>query len=237
MPTPINALLLDLDGTLLNTADDLVAALHTVQKTENVPLTDYPHARPQVPNGSLALVTVGFPQLNPNNPIHADSLEQHRLALIDAYAAQPFSDTPMLTHCFEGLEAALQTWEASQRPWGIVTNKPRALTEPLLKHFGFDQRISVLVCGDDLPTRKPKPDTLLHAAKQLNIAPEHCIYLGDDERDVTAAHAANMRILVAAYDYLPEGENPNNWQADGVLQHASDLTPALKTLESAHTDA
>jgi 2-phosphoglycolate phosphatase len=215
------ALLLDLDGTLIDTAIDLIESLQILLQRHGRERIDYALARPAVPNGSAAIVNVGFSDIT-----NADRLESLRLELLDIYRQQ-LTQNPNL---FAGLDEVLQAWEATGKPWGIVTNKPRFLTEPLLRHIRIDRRIAVLVCGDDLEQRKPHPLPLIYAAEQLGLAPQDCVYLGDDQRDVVACRAANMPVLVAAYDYIPAGENPTDWHADGLLEHPSQLLETIAAL-------
>lgn len=215
------ALLLDLDGTLIDTAIDLVESLQILLLRHGRKRITYDIARPAVPNGSAAIVRTGFGDIE-----DADEFEKLRLELLDIYQQQ-LTQNPDL---FAGLDEALQTWEATGKPWGIVTNKPRFLTEPLLQHIRIDRRIAVLVCGDDLEQRKPHPLPLIHAAEQLGLAPQNCVYLGDDQRDVIACRAANMPVLVAAYDYIPAGENPTDWHADGLVEHPSELLEKINTI-------
>lgn len=215
------ALLLDLDGTLIDTAIDLVGSLQILLTRHGRERIAYDIARPAVPNGSAAIVRTGFGDIE-----DADEFEKLRLELLDIYQQQ-LTQNPDL---FAGLDEALQTWEATGKPWGIVTNKPRFLTEPLLQHIRIDRRIAVLVCGDDLEQRKPHPLPLIHAAEQLGLAPQNCVYLGDDQRDVIACRAANMPVLVAAYDYIPAGEDPTDWHADGLVEHPSELLEKINTI-------
>ncbi|PIE36421.1 MAG: phosphoglycolate phosphatase [Gammaproteobacteria bacterium] len=216
-------LLLDLDGTLMDTAIDLVESVQILRQRHGRPRLPWATLRPAVPEGSAALVQAGFADIQ-----QPDTLETLREELLAIYQQQ-LSHNPVI---FDGLDGALQQWEASGKPWGIVTNKPRFLTEPLLQTIRIDQRIAVLVCGDDLPHCKPQPQPLLHAAAQLGIAAEHCVYLGDDRRDVIACRAANMPVLVAAYDYLPAGEDPADWDADGLLEQPAQLLAAIARIQS-----
>lgn len=220
---PTKTLLLDLDGTLIDTAIDLVESLQILLERHGRQRIDYDLARPAVPNGSAALVKVGFADIE-----DTEAFEALRLELLEIYQEQ-LKQNPKL---FDGLDGALKQWEATNKPWGIVTNKPRFLTEPLLDIAGITPRIAVLVCGDDLEQRKPHPLPLLHAADQLDLSPRDCIYLGDDQRDVVACRAANMPILVAAYDYIPAGENPANWHADGLVEQPSQLMEKIAAIAS-----
>lgn len=215
------ALLVDLDGTLIDTAIDLIESLQTLLQRHGRQRIDYGTARPAVPNGSAAIVKAGFSDVE-----DADEFEKLRLELLDIYQQQ-LKQNPDL---FAGLDDALKAWEGTGKPWGIVTNKPRFLTEPLLQHIRIDLRIAVLICGDDLEQRKPHPLPLQYAAQTLGLKPEECVYLGDDQRDVVACRAAHMPVLVAAYDYIPAGENPHDWNADGLVEHPSELLEKIDAI-------
>ena len=217
----IKALLLDLDGTLIDTAIDLVESLQMLLERHGRKRIDYDLARPAVPNGSAAIVKAGFGDLHDN-----EKLENLRVELLDIYQEQ-LKRNPKL---FDGLNKPLRDWESSGKPWGIVTNKPRFLTEPLLAITGIDSRIAILVCGDDLAQRKPHPLPLEYAADQLSLTPQECVYLGDDQRDVIACRAAGMPVLVAAYDYIPDGEDPTQWNADELVAHPSELLAKVSAI-------
>jgi N-acetyl-D-muramate 6-phosphate phosphatase len=107
--------------------------------------------------------------------------------------------------------------------WGIVTNKPAFLTDPLLAALKLDRRASCIVSGDTVAQRKPHPGSLLHAAQLIKCEPAHCLYVGDAERDVKAAHAAGMRVLIALFGYLADTDRPQDWQADGMINAPSEV--------------
>jgi 2-phosphoglycolate phosphatase len=121
------------------------------------------------------------------------------------------------TRLYAGLEGALQRLAANGIAWGVVTNKPGWLTEPLLERLHLRQRAAVVVSGDTLKARKPDPAPLLCAAERLGLAPAQCIYIGDAERDVLAARAAGMPVYVALFGYIPAQERPREWPANGWL--------------------
>jgi phosphoglycolate phosphatase len=124
---------------------------------------------------------------------------------------------------FPGAQALLEQLEHRGLRWGIVTNKPAALTEPLVAAFHLDTRAACVVSGDSMPRRKPHPDQLLHACVLADCSPQQAVYVGDAERDVQAAHAADMRAVVALYGYISTDEQPENWQADDLLEKPADL--------------
>ena len=115
---------------------------------------------------------------------------------------------------FEGIEALLEAIENAGSRWGIVTNKPEYLAVQLLPLLDWQRRCAVLVGGDTLPVRKPDPLPLLHAAGQLDLGPDDCVYVGDDERDILAARAARMPSIAALWGYRLHEDDPTTWQAD-----------------------
>jgi phosphoglycolate phosphatase len=124
---------------------------------------------------------------------------------------------------FAGLESVLAELEADAIPWGIVTNKPEWLTHPLLEQLGLAKRSAVVIGGDTLAQRKPHPLPLLEAARRIGVDPRQCVYVGDDERDIIAGRAAEMKTLVAAYGYIEDASAIAGWNADGVIERPVDL--------------
>ena len=203
----IRAVLFDLDGTLLDTAPDLIRALNQVRTEQHRPPLAYDLARTQVSHGSSGLIRLGFPDLT------GEPLETLRLRLLAIYSAQLADETTL----FEGCEELLRALISRNMAWGIVTNKPGFLTTPLLATLGLDTRAGCVVSGDTLPQRKPHPAPLLLAASQLSLPPQACLYVGDAERDVQSAHAAGMPVLVARYGYLGPADDPDSWGPDAHI--------------------
>jgi phosphoglycolate phosphatase len=204
---PIGAVLFDLDGTLLDTAPDMIHALNRVRAEQGEAPLPFDLARTQVSHGSSGLIRLAFPHLN------AEPLEKLRLRLLDLYSARLAEDTAL----FPGCETVLQGLAARGLSWGIVTNKPAFLTEPLLTALRLDVRAGCVVSGDTLPQRKPHPAPLLHAAALLALPAKRCLYVGDAERDVQSARAANMAVLVARYGYLGPADDPDAWAPDAHI--------------------
>jgi phosphoglycolate phosphatase len=127
------------------------------------------------------------------------------------------------TELFPGIEPVLDELERLGLPWGVVTNKPGWLTDPLLSSLGLDRRASCVVSGDTVAERKPHPLPLLHAAALVGVAPEHCVYVGDAERDIQAGRAAGMTTVVAAYGYISADEDPAAWQPTGIVTDPGEL--------------
>ena len=207
MIAPIRAVLFDLDGTLLDTAPDLVSALNAVRVEQGRDPLPFDLARTQVSHGSSGLIRLGFPDLA------GDPLEALRLRLLDVYSLH----LAVGTRLFDGCQQVLDFLAARHMPWGIVTNKPAFLTQPLLFSLKLDQLAACVVSGDTLPQRKPHPAPLQLAASQLHIEPAQCLYVGDAERDVQSARAAGMPVLVARYGYLGPTDDPEAWGPDGHI--------------------
>ncbi len=207
------ALLLDLDGTLLDTAPDMGGALNRLREENGLAPLPAPAIRPVVSHGSARLVSLGFPAAT------GDEYERLRMRFLDIYALNLADHTSL----FPGAETLLAELERLGRPWGIVTNKPGWLTDPLLKALDLDRRAACVVSGDSLPERKPHPLPLLHAARVIGVAPAHCVYAGDAERDIQAGRAAGMTAVVAAYGYISADDDPRSWQPAGLVTEPMQL--------------
>jgi N-acetyl-D-muramate 6-phosphate phosphatase len=205
---PTRAVLFDLDGTLLDTAPDMIVALNQLLTEQHRAPLPYALARTQVSHGSTGLMKLAFPDLQ------GDQFERLRQNFLDLYSARLAVDTRL----FEGCAAVLDTLAQRAIAWGVVTNKPAFLTNPLLATLGLTPRAGCVVSGDTLPERKPHPAPLLHAARLLSLPPEKCIYVGDAERDVQSARAAGMPVLLAMYGYLGPDDRPDAWQPDAQIQ-------------------
>jgi phosphoglycolate phosphatase len=208
-----NAVLFDLDGTLLDTAPDMVGAINALRMEEQLEPLAFISVRPFVSHGANALVRLGFTEAS---EVEFNSLRERFLAL---YRERLANETAL----FDGADRMLHTLEDAGVPWGIVTNKPAWLTEPLLEALELRTRARSLVCGDTFPERKPHPRPLLHAASELGMAPRQCIYVGDAERDIIAARAAGMRSLVARFGYIGPSEDVHAWSADGYIDSPGDV--------------
>jgi phosphoglycolate phosphatase len=161
----------------------------------------------------MRLVKLGFPDAV------GDEFERLRLRFLELYSQNLAENTCL----FPGIEQVLDDLERRGLPWGVVTNKPGWLTDPLLVALGLDQRAGVVVSGDTVAERKPHPLPLLHAAGVIGISPEHCVYVGDAERDIQAGRAAGMTTVVAAYGYLSDEDDPDRWEPTGVVSDPLEL--------------
>jgi phosphoglycolate phosphatase len=211
------AVLFDLDGTLLDTAPDMVGALNRLRAEEGREPLPFDAVRASVSHGAIRLTQVGFPEAA------GTEFERLRLRFLQVYAAHLAHETTL----FPGLEAVLQRFEAEGIPWGVVTNKPAWLTDPLLAQLGLAQRACCVVSGDTVAERKPHPLPLLHAASVTGVDPRHCVYVGDAERDIIAGRAAGMRTIVAAYGYLGAEDDPAAWDPHGIIHRPEQVTDWL----------
>ena len=216
---PASAILFDLDGTLADTAPDMANALNLLTQRHKKPDVPYQIARNSVSKGSLAVVKCGF----------GDNLDEALLKQLQTEFLEIYSQNICInTRLFPGLAEALNLIEKNNLLWGVVTNKPGWLAEPLLKKMNLHHRAACIVSGDTLEKRKPHPDPLLHACQLISIQPENCIYFGDDERDAQAAIAANMPMVIAAYGYIGEQETPEKWGTEHFVHDSNKMSTWLQ---------
>lgn len=211
-------LLLDLDGTLADTAPDLAAALNAVLEEEGRSPLPFPQIRPHVSFGAPRLVRLGF-----GDDLSDDDFQHLRGRLLSHYAEGLCRETRL----FDGFDAVLERLEHGGTPWGIVTNKPGWLTLPLLEAMGLLHRVSSVVSGDTLARRKPHPDPLLHAAAEMGVAATDCVYAGDARRDIEAGTAAGMLTVGVTWGYIPEEDPPHAWGAAHLITHPSELIDVM----------
>ncbi len=210
----ISGVLFDLDGTLADTAPDLAYALNETLKLNNKAPLPFEKIRPVVSHGGIALIKLGF-GFGPEE----EKYESVRQQLLDIYLENIARETRL----FPGVSELLATLENKHLPWGIVTNKPGWLTNPLMDKLNLSQRAACIVSGDTVSKNKPHPEPMYYACKQANIVPEKCIYVGDAERDIAAGRAAGMKTVAALFGYLLENDNPSDWQADYTINHPLEL--------------
>lgn len=212
------AVLFDLDGTLADTAPDMIAALNRLCAEMGTREISFAHARPHVSHGSRALVKLGFPDAD------SDQVDLLIDRFLEAYARQLSEGTRL----FAGMEEVLQSIEQSGRHWGIVTNKPARFTVPLIEALGLNKRAACVVSGDTVARSKPHAMPLLYACEVLALPPTHCLYVGDAERDIIAGRAAGMCTVAALYGYILTDDDPASWQADGMIEHPREILDWLE---------
>jgi phosphoglycolate phosphatase len=205
------AVLFDLDGTLADTAPDLAAALNQMLQEDGRAPLPFAQLRPWVSWGAMRMIRVGYGEALAE--VELQALRGRFLACYEAGLCRE-------SRLFPGIPELLATLESAAVPWGIVTNKPGWLTEPLLGALGLGSRAGTVISGDTLPHAKPHPMPLLHAARELRVEPRACAYVGDNVRDIEAGRAAGMRTVAATWGYIPDDDDPATWQADVLLDDA-----------------
>jgi phosphoglycolate phosphatase len=210
-----------MDGTLLDTAPDMVNALNHLRHEHGLASLPYEVVRAAVSHGAGRVVRIGF------ESVDEEEFARLQLRFLEIYRGALSVETRL----FPGMREVLDEIDARGLKASIVTNKAGWLTEPLLEQLGLRRRFASVVSGDTLPVRKPHPEPLLHAAALAGVAPQSCVYVGDAQRDVDAAHAAGMPALVANYGYLRPDEDTASWQGDLYLRHPADLLDWLRSLD------
>ena len=213
------AILFDLDGTLIDTAVDMIHALARLadnhQIKHDLSVADF---RQYISKGAVALVKSVF-----SNP-SAELLEQLRLEYLDIYQQQLNTHSQL----FPGIAELITHLDANATPWGIVTNKPSWLANPIVSNTPELRNAGTLVCADEVGIAKPDPKALLHAAQLMNIDPAQTLYLGDAQSDIDAAHAAGMQSAIALWGYLAPEDQPHEWLAHHRFEHPDTIHSLVK---------
>jgi N-acetyl-D-muramate 6-phosphate phosphatase len=210
----VDAVLFDLDGTLVDSAPDLAGAANELRAAHGLPDMAFEQLRPMVGSGARGMLHAAF-GIGPDDA----QFEVLRTDFLARYEARILRETRV----FERMQPVLDVLEARGLPWGIVTNKVARFSVPLVEGLGLMQRCAVLISGDSTAYAKPHPQPLLEAASRLGLAPQRCVYIGDDRRDVQAGRSALMPTLAAGWGYLGRGESVHDWNADAVLAHPGEL--------------
>lgn len=216
---PVHAVLFDLDGTLVDSALDLGGAGNDLRERRGLPPLPLEVFRPLTGTGARGMLRVALG----TTPEDADFE-----ALKDEYLAIYATRLTRLTRVFDAMAPVLDALDAAALPWGIVTNKHSRFAEPVVAGTGLATRSRVLVCGDTTARAKPFPDPLLEAARRLAVDPAHCLYVGDDLRDIQAGQAASMGTVAAAWGYLGDGEPIEAWGADHLARTPAELLEVLQ---------
>ncbi len=219
----LKAVLFDLDGTLLDTAADFTTVLNAMLAEHQLAPQSYDEVRKRVSDGARAVVSLGFQQQE------GDAGFQKLINdFLDRYLAQLAVSTTL----FPGMNEVLDHIETRGLKWGIVTNKPARFTEPLLMAMGLDQRCATAICPDHVTNRKPHPEPIYLACKEIACLPAHTIYVGDHRRDIEAGRNASMRTVACAYGYVSAGDSAESWDADYIIAQARDLIPLINQLQT-----
>jgi len=217
----IKTVLFDLDGTLADTAPDLANALNHVLKIHNREPLPFEKIRPVVSHGGIALTTLGFGfgKEHPEFDVFYKELLEHYL---DNIANE--------TTLFPGMDELLFQLEEKNINWGVVTNKPSWLTEPLLDALNLTSRAVTIVSGDTLEQRKPHPAPLLYACEQAGSKADECIYVGDHQRDIEAGNRAGMLTITALFGYIDKSDTPEDWGANALTHSAQEIMQLIESL-------
>ncbi len=214
-------ILFDFDGTLADTAPDLAAAANQQRTRRGLDPLPYETLRPVASQGARGLLRVAL-GLKPGDTDY----EPTRLQFLEDYAAS----STVHSKLFPGIEALLADIRQRGLSWGIVTNKVTYLTLPIVEFLDLTRDSAVLVCGDTTAHAKPHPLPLQHAAREAGFSVDRCVYVGDDLRDIQAAHAAGMPAVAAAYGYVGEEDNLSAWDADACANTPAELWSAIQPL-------
>ncbi len=211
---PWQAVLFDLDGTLVDSAPDLAGAANDMRRARGLADAPYEHLRPVVGTGARGMLGAAF-GIGPEDA----GFEAMKAEFLGLYEQR----MTRLTRVFDAMWPVLDALDAQRLPWGIVTNKAERFALPLSAALGLHPRAGAVVAGDTTPHSKPHPAPLLEGARRLGKDPSHCLYVGDDLRDVLAGRAAGMATAAAAWGYLGLGEAIEAWGADHLLSEPGEL--------------
>jgi phosphoglycolate phosphatase len=214
----IQAVLFDLDGTLIDSAPDLGAAADQMRVARGMPSLPLLHYRPMAGAGARGMIGLAF-GFTPEHPEY-DAMKEEFFRNYEACMTKR-------TFAFEGVVQMIDALVAAPLPWGVVTNKSKRFAEPLTQAMPLFKTAAVVISGDTTPYAKPHPEPLFEAARRLGIDPTACVYVGDDERDIVAGHAAGMKTVAATYGYLGVQSDVQKWQAHANIQSPLELSRLL----------
>lgn len=214
----IQAVLFDLDGTLIDSAPDLAGAGNDMRRARGLPPLAYEAFRPMVGAGARGMLGIAL-QVTP--------ADDGFLALRDEFLSRYEARMTQETRVFDTMVPVLASLRANEVPWAIVTNKAERFTLPLVRSLSLHEQAAAVVGGDTTPHSKPHPAPLLEAARRIGVRPDACVYVGDDLRDVQAGQAAGMATIAAAWGYLGQGEHISAWGADHVIESPGELLNLL----------
>ncbi|CAM8431900.1 HAD family hydrolase [Candidatus Methylopumilus universalis] len=214
----MEAVLFDLDGTLIDSAPQLVGALNQLRQQYDLPPIPFLVGRPYASHGAAGLLKAGF-NMEKNDPLFDARVQE----FLDIYK-EVFN---LNMQCMEGIEELISTLNLRKISWGIMTNKARKFAQPIVSSHPLLKSAACLIAGDDVSMPKPSPEGLIKASQMLSIEPSDIIYLGDDRRDVMAANDAGMVSMAARYGYLEVGDDAKSWGAQYIIDKPSELLDHL----------
>jgi len=214
----IQAVLFDLDGTLIDSAPDLGAAADKMRVVRGLPSLPMAHYRPMAGAGARGMIEVALGL----TPEHAnfDVLREEFFKNYEQCMTEQ-------TCAFDGVHELISYLLVRGLPWGVVTNKSKRFTDPLTRKMPLFESAKVVISGDTTPHAKPHPEPLFEAARRLSLDPALCLYVGDDERDIVAGRAAGMGTVAATYGYLGQKADPLQWGAHAIINFPADLLQLL----------
>lgn len=214
----IEAVLFDLDGTLIDSAPDLGAAADKMRTDRGLPSLPLANYRPMAGAGARGMLGVAF-GLTPEHPDF--------LVMREEFFVNYENCMTQRTFVFAGVAELIEQLLQRRLAWGVVTNKSKRFTDPLTRAMPLFASARAIVSGDSTPHSKPHPEPLLEAARQLGLAPQSCLYVGDDERDVVAGRAASMGTVAATYGYLGQKTDVSSWGAHALINSPAELLQLL----------
>ena len=214
----VQAVLFDLDGTLIDSAPDLGAAVDKMRVDRGMSSLPLAHYRPMAGAGARGMIALAF-GYTPDHPDYE--------AMKEEFFRNYESCVTERTFAFEGVAQMIAALVAAKLPWGVVTNKSKRFAEPLTQAMPLFKSSAVLICGDTTPHAKPHPEPLFEAARRLSVDPARCVYVGDEERDIVAGLAAGMGTVAATYGYLGAKADPGEWGAHAAIKSPAELLQLL----------
>lgn len=208
----LSCVLFDLDGTLVDTAPDLIACLNVALLEHEYSAVNADSVKPFISLGAMAMINASV-----------TASEQEKSVLLETMLSCYEQNIVKHTVFFEGMEQTLNTIEALGLKWGVVTNKRERFTNPLMDALNLTHRAACVISGDTAAHPKPHPAPMLAACQKARVEPEHCVYIGDAAHDITAGKAVNMKTLAALYGYLKPNDQPETWGADELIESPAHL--------------
>ena len=214
----IQAVLFDLDGTLIDSAPDLGAAADKMRTDRGLPSLPLSHYRHMAGAGARGMLSLAF-DMAPDHPEY-DAFKEEFFVNYESCMTER-------THAFDGVQEMIDALVQRGMPWGVVTNKSQRFTHPLTQAMPLFATAGAVISGDTTPHAKPHPEPLFEAARRMNVDPARCVYVGDDERDIVAGHAAGMRTVAATYGYLGSQGDVKGWNAHVDIEFPTQLLKCL----------
>ncbi|MDP3007836.1 MAG: HAD-IA family hydrolase [Methylococcales bacterium] len=216
----LSCVLFDLDGTLVDTAPDLIACLNATLAAHGLNTVNPAQVKPFISWGALAMI---------NASVTPEISENHRAEMLDAMLTHYENNIAEHTVFFTGMVETLATIEQHGLKWGVVTNKRQRFTTPLMDALQLTDRAACIISGDTTANPKPHSDPMIAACTQANVNPRECVYIGDALHDITAGKSVQMKTLAAVYGYLKPTDTPETWGADALIASPAQLTTWINT--------